>query len=940
MPTYVEIAVNIPQVSGVFHYHLPPELEGKVKKGHLVLAPFGSQTVQGIVLGVVAFPSVADTRPVISIVDESPVITGQQLALAQHLSKTCLAPLAACIGLMLPPGLGQQADVIYTPLSKPGFQEEALTATQRRIWKLLQERGPLRGTQLDQALARVDWRSAVRGLVRRGWLGSQPFLPPPRVHPKIVRTVQLAVAPNILEQAMPGLAAPLRLVQAACTLAEAATRQAELGKAGTAAQIRRYNQLQFLIQQGRPVELSQVYTACGGNRADLDKLVDANLAHFIVTDSEVGLRRQAILRFLLREPEPVAVAWVYAESGGNLGDLEALAERGLVRLGESEVWRDPLEQMNFVPTEPPLLTGDQQAVWQVVRARLQTAAQGQVVAPLLLHGVTGSGKTEIYLYAVQETLRLGRQAIILVPEIALTPQTIRRFAGRFPGQVGLLHSGLSEGERYDTWRRARMGELDFIVGPRSALFTPLERLGLIIVDECHDDSYYQAEAPPHYHARQAAMDYASLSGAVCILGSATPDIVSYWSSSEARSVSLPGQPPAERQSEYLRLPARILAHTQAVKAQLERLQTQSNRPGAAESHYQTLEGQVQASDLPPVQVVDMREELKNGNRSIFSQELQKALAEVLQQNQQAILFLNRRGAATYIFCRACGYVLKCPRCDIPLTFHLADSQPGSQLRCHYCGYVRKSPEICPSCKSPQIRHFGTGTERVETEVQALFPQARTLRWDYETTRKKGAHEMIMGHFVAHRSDILVGTQMLAKGLDLPLVTLVGVVLADVGLSLPDYRSAERTFQVLTQVAGRAGRSPLGGRVILQTFMPENYVIQAAARHDYEAFYQREIEYRRQSGYPPFANLVRLEYRHNRPEQAEHAAHELARQIQKWLADEQRTQTHMIGPAPCLFARISGYYRWQIILRGPDPASLLGGRSLGEWKIEVNPPSLL
>jgi primosomal protein N' (replication factor Y) (superfamily II helicase) len=330
----------------------------------------------------------------------------------------------------------------------------------------------------------------------------------------------------------------------------------------------------------------------------------------------------------------------------------------------------------------------------------------------------------------------------------------------------------------------------------------------------------------------------------------------------------------------------------------------------------------------------------------------------LERGQQAILFLNRRGTATYVFCRDCGFTLKCPRCELPLTYHTrelsqaADTElaaaspagtetpPRQALTCHHCGYRRQMPETCPECGSSRIRQYGIGTERVESEVLNLFPQARTLRWDYETTRQKGAHEVILSHFAAHRCDILVGTQMLAKGLDLPLVTLVGAVLADVGLNLPDYRAPERAFQILTQVAGRAGRSPLGGQVILQTFQPEHYAIRAAAGHNYKAFYRQELEYRRQLGYPPFTQLVRLEYRHRDAGQAEEAAREMADQVRSWLAAGDRRATQVIGPAPCFFARQAGFFRWQIVLRGPDPASILKGRALSEWRVEVNPPSLL
>ena len=856
MPTYVEIAVNIPQVSAVFHYHLPAELEGLVQPGHLVAVPFRQQMVYGVVLRQVEQPEVPETRPVLELVDPAAVITHQQIELVKHLSEATLAPLAACIGLMLPPGLMQQADAVYslTPFGLEIATNPAgeLSSTQVRLLGLLHKRGPLRGQQIDRALPRANWRSSVRPLIRQGLIISEPVLPPPRVRPKTVRTAWLACPPEI-----------------------ALAQMANLGRAG----------------------------------------------------SQALMRRQVMLQYLVREAGPVNVTWLYAESGGNLGDLHHLAQLGLIALGETEDQRDPLAQYDFQPSEAPQLTRDQKEVWSQIEEHLRQSAGGQAVTPLLLHGVTGSGKTEIYLSAVQFTLQLGRQAIILVPEIALTPQTIRRFANRFPGRVGMLHSGLSEGERYDTWRRARQGTLGLVVGPRSALFTPFPNLGLIIVDECHDDTYYQSESLPSYDARTAALAYARLAGAVCLCGSATPDITQMYHASRG-------------EWRYLHLPARILAHQQSIQTQLERLKLKESHPEKIISHYQPLEAKAESSDLPPVEIIDMRTELKDGNRSIFSRALHAGLEQVLEDGHQAILFLNRRGSATYIFCRDCGYSLRCPRCDLPLTYHTNSQNPVGILQCHHCGYQRRTPEHCPNCQSRHIRHYGTGTERVESEINTFFPQARTLRWDYETTRKKGAHETILSHFMAHRADILIGTQMLAKGLDLPLVTLVGAVLADVGLNLPDYRATERTFQVLTQVAGRAGRSLLGGKVILQTFQPDNYVIRAAAGHDYEQFYRQELEYRRQLNYPPFGKLVRLEYRHLDPQQAESQAREMAARVQNWLSTEKRHVTQLIGPVPCFFARVSGLYRWQIILRGPDPVSLLRDKPLAEWKSEVNPPNLL
>ena len=342
-------------------------------------------------------------------------------------------------------------------------------------------------------------------------------------------------------------------------------------------------------------------------------------------------------------------------------------------------------------------------------------------------------------------------------------------------------------------------------------------------------------------------------------------------------------------------------------------------------------------ELPPVDVIDMRTELKSGNRGIFSRALRDALSQTLERGEQAILFLNRRGTATYVFCRECGHTLKCPRCETPLTLHATG---GEQLRCHRCNYIRQMPKTCPECKSTKIGAYGLGSEKVEDEVNTLFPDARVLRWDWDTTRSKDAHELILSHFTAHRADVLVGTQMLAKGLDLPLVTLVGVVLADVGLNLPDPFAAERVFQTLTQVAGRAGRSARGGRVVLQTFEPEHYVVQHASGHDYANFYIHELEYRRRLGYPPFAKLVRLEYRHRDPITAEEETRKMATQIEEWIRKEERRNTTIIGPVPCFFAKVDGIYRWQIILRGPEPERLLRDKDIKGWRIEVSPVSLL
>jgi primosomal protein N' (replication factor Y) len=630
---------------------------------------------------------------------------------------------------------------------------------------------------------------------------------------------------------------------------------------------------------------------------------------------EALARRQRALQLIMDQPEPVPLSGIYDKTGANLNDLKILIQRELAVIIEVPVLRDPLADLVITPQSAPNLTPGQKEVWQLILEGFQSNGS----KPYLLHGVTGSGKTEIYLRAVEETIAAGKQAIIMVPEIALTPQTVTRFMSRFPDRVGVLHSELSPGERYDTWRLARHGALDIVVGPRSAIFTPFPDLGLIVVDECHDDSYYQGDISPRYHALHTAIYYAKVSGAVCILGSATPDVT--------------GRYQGERGNwNYLTLPERILAHRESIQVQLNQA---AHDPTF--SRYQDLDEDLLMADLPSVNVIDMRTELKAGNRSIFSRELQEKLAETLAKNQQAILFLNRRGSATYVFCRDCGYSLRCPHCETSLTAHHSDHE----LRCHLCGYRRNNPKTCPKCGSQRIRHLGTGTQQVESALKELLPDVRTLRWDRDTTRKKGAHWDIMEKFSTHQADVLIGTQMLAKGLDLPLVTLVGVVLADSGLNLPDFRASERTFQVLTQVAGRAGRSPLGGEVVLQTFDPDHYVIQAAAGHDYEDFYQQELEFRRDLGYPPFLKIIRLEIRDKNPNSAEKKAGVYAATLQGWIEREGFRSTRLVGPTPAYFSKIRGEWRWQILVKGPNPLALIRNHHPGpEWIVEVDPPVIL
>lgn len=833
LPTYFEIGINIPGLAGTFDYHVPANLEGKIHSGCLVVVPFGRQRVQGVVLQQVETPAVPETKPIESLLDPAPVLNSAQLELAQKMSADTLTPLAACLELMLPPGLSQQADSLYTLLEPVQPLNIPLKPPQQKIVALLEERGALRGRQIATAFPRKNWQAPLQALVRAGLVASQTVLPEPDVHIKMTRQVSLGVDPGKL-----GLLSN------------------EIGRPDTAAWKRRMAALQFMANEGRPVDVS----------------------------------------------------WVYAASQATSADLRILAEKGLVEFRESETLRDPLEGVQVVPDQPPQLSVDQMAAWQAVLESMDGLGSNQPDLPVLLHGVTGSGKTEIYLRAVAETIARGRQAIIMVPEISLTPQTVRRFMARFPGKVGLFHSRLSPGERYDTWRQARAGYLDVIVGPRSALFAPLPKLGLIVLDECHDPSYYQAEPAPAYNALQAARQYGRITGSLLLLGSATPDVTLMYQA-------------LKQHWRVLTLANRVAGH---------------EKISAAVKGILPLNGGPEYIPLPAVEVVDMRQELKAGNHSMFSRTLQDAIRGAVDQKQQVILYLNRLGTSTYVFCRSCGYTIRCPRCERPLTYH-AESKV---LVCHNCNYRRAMPVICPQCKSNQIRQYGAGTERVEQELLKLIPEARTMRWDSEVTRQKGAHDAILTRFSKHQADVLIGTQMLAKGLDFPLVTVVGVVLADVGISLGDFRAGERTFQLLMQVAGRAGRSKLGGKVVMQTFQPEHYAIQAAADHNYQAFYQRELGERRSQNYPPFSRLVRLELRMASLPDVEANARRMAARLQTWMEESDAKATRLIGPAPCYFPKQAGQYRWQIVLAGPDPTRIIRGKELGDWRIEVDPQSLL
>mgnify|MGYP001368910537 CR=1 FL=1 len=570
-------------------------------------------------------------------------------------------------------------------------------------------------------------------------------------------------------------------------------------------------------------------------------------------EERFGPRQEKIIDYYLAhfQPHPKSVLREYF--GEISSTLESLVKRGILERKSVELYRDPYGNQIFPKTAPLPLTEEQREVI----APILSAIDKKEHRVFLLHGVTGSGKTEVYMQAIEEVIGKGKEAIVLVPEISLTPQMVARFKGRFGGRVAVLHSGLSIGEKYDEWRKIQRKEVQVVVGARSAIFAPFENLGMIIIDEEHETSYKQ-EDPPRYHARDVAIRRGLYHRCPVILGSATPSLESY-----ARA-----------------------------KKGVYTLLTMAKRIGG--------------QPLPPVEIVDMREEMRAGNRTMFSRLLLDKIKDRLRKGEQTVLLLNRRGFSTFVMCRDCGSVVQCPHCDISLTYH----KFHNRMKCHYCGYEEPAPEYCPECGSHHIRFFGSGTQRAEEHLHQLLPEARILRMDVDTTRTRGAHERLLSLFKEGKADILLGTQMIAKGLDFPNVTLAGVLSADTMLQVPDFRSAERTFQLLTQVSGRAGRDRLPGEVVIQTYTPEHYSIQFAKNHDFEHFFQYEMIQRRKGQYPPYTYLVLLQANHPDPRKAAAAMDKIARHLRKSLSEGVR----ILGPTEAPIAKINNKYRYQCIIK--------------------------
>ncbi|USK40597.1 primosomal protein N' [Cytobacillus firmus] len=564
-------------------------------------------------------------------------------------------------------------------------------------------------------------------------------------------------------------------------------------------------------------------------------------------------KQKEVLEYFLQEEGSVDQKELFSLLGITSSTLKGLLQKGLLGQKDVEIYRNPFGDREFERTEPLSLTeGQRKAIIPILNSIEDNRHE-----TFLLYGVTGSGKTEVYLQSIQRVLEDGKEAIVLVPEISLTPQMVKRFKGRFGDQVAVMHSGLSAGEKYDEWRKIQRKEVKVVVGARSAIFAPFENLGIIIIDEEHETSYKQEENP-RYHARDVAIKRAENHNCPVVLGSATPSLESF-----ARA----------QKGVY---------------------------------HLLTLENRMNNQALPAVDIIDMREELREGNRSMFSRKLLEKIKDRLGKKEQIVLFLNKRGHSSFVMCRDCGYVINCPHCDISLTYH----RYNQQMKCHYCGYEASVPNACPECESEHIRYFGTGTQKVEEELAKILPEAKVIRMDVDTTSRKGAHEKLLDQFQEGHADILLGTQMIAKGLDFPNITLVGVLSADTMLHLPDFRSSEKTFQLLTQVSGRAGRHELEGEVIIQTYTPEHYSIELAGEQDYDKFYDREMMVRKIHRYPPFFYISLVTVSHEELMKAVSVTEKITQYIQSKLSAE----SIVLGPVASPIPRINNRYRYQCLIK--------------------------
>ncbi|MEB3174978.1 MAG: primosomal protein N' [Cyanobacteriota bacterium] len=841
---WAEVLVDVPLEEKIFTYSAPPELAPI--EGDIVSVPFGPQVLGGIVIGrrqtLPAGLEPSQIRPILDVVFRG-FFPSRFWRLLHWVAEYYYSDLATVARLAFPPGLlakSQRRLKLVNRKQIPQdwrlFLSQPAQRPAREILELLlaSKTGDLSYRHLRQKVKNLP--KGAQDLLKRGWVESYLDFPS-APQPKIEKVVAL-LAETLPEKLSAKQEDVLMLLQ---------QHQGELSTQEIKRRLQITDSILKTLEKKGYLSLEEP----GELPLKTAKLLATQFIEALLP------QQREIITFLKKNQGELRLKDLCEQVDCSTAVVETLAKRGYVSITSAERLRF-LSQPEIQPDVPRTLTPHQQTA-------LDNLLSQRGYQMSLLHGVTGSGKTEVYLQVIAPLLKQGQSVLVLVPEIGLTPQLMDRFRARFGNRVSVYHSALNAGERYDTWRAMLLNQAQVVVGTRSAVFAPLPNLGLIILDEEHDGSFKQSQSAPTYHARTVARRRAQLENCPLILGSATPSLEAWI------------QIQSDDRSHYLSLPQRV-----------------ENRP------------------LPPIEVVDLRQELRAGNRSIFSRALQDALVNLVPGQEQAILFVNRRGHSTFVSCRSCGAVLECPHCDVSLSYHYSQSGAYQLLRCHYCNFSQAQPQRCPECQSPYLKFFGAGTQKVTEALTEQFPHLRWLRFDSDTTQKKGEHRRLLDAFKRGEADILVGTQMIAKGLDVAQVTLVGIVAADSLLNFADYSAGERAFQTLTQVAGRAGRGSEPGRVILQTYTPHHPVIEAVKTHDYGAFIQRELPERRGLGYPPYGRLLVLRLTGRRGEQVEAAAVKIAETLTASLPPG----VELLGPAPASILRVADWFRWHLLLKYP------------------------
>jgi primosomal protein N' (replication factor Y) len=842
---FAEVAVPV-HVRQTFTYILPGDLASRAAVGSRVTVPFGRKTLTGFIVALHEHPAgevpESDIKDVEGLIDEAPVISREILELTRWVSDYYFAPWGECIRAALPAGAAVVSERVLT-ITDAGRSDLAhldRASSKRLALELFSHSDLITVRQLERQFSKPRAHAMIKQLERAGLVQTSQRVGETRMKPKLQNAVRLTGSGS-----------------------------------------------GFGVESSELIAEGSVEASSHKSRPRNHKPRTQNVV------KPLNEKQHRVIELLRLKGEPLPLSELLDEAGVTASVVRTLEKRGVVEVYAREVRRDPLAHIARHPAEVVRLNSEQQAALDQIVSQMSERKYGT----FLVHGVTGSGKTEVYLRAMREAVTGGQGALMLVPEISLTPVLSRRLRSNFGDAVAILHSSLSEGERTDEWRRIKQGDARVVIGTRSAVFAPVENLGLIIVDEEHESSYKQDDSP-RYHGRDTAIMRAVQTNAVVVLGSATPSVESYHNAQTGKYT-------------YLRLQTRY-----------------GDRALAA------------------VEIVDMREVFKrHGKQQTFSDELTEAIAETHARREQSMILLNRRGFSAFALCRSCGLAIHCPDCDVTLTFH----RYNESLQCHYCGYIRPAPRQCPACEGQYIHYVGYGTEQLEAKLREMFPAMNIARLDRDTTRRRGSFEQIIMEFAEGGIDLLVGTQMIAKGHDFHNVTLVGVVSVDAGLALPDFRAAERTFQLLTQVSGRAGRGDRPGRVIIQTYHPQHYSIVYAREQNYEEFFRRESNFRRSMHYPPFSALVNVLVHDKDLEKTNATASQFARELREAASG---TGLRVLGPAPAPISRIKGEHRVQVLIKASTRSqarealeramdrTLASGASAQAINVEVDPMNLM